>query len=372
MRNNRTNTIINLFLHIAFWVLLIVILNSSILGLEWGLFSQELGTFLQPLLYGMTINATLFYINSYKIIPSFLNKKKYKAFWIWSLVLLVGFTFLEIVLDVIYISNSEVLRNIEGYELNFKSLSHNASPLDIIIFVSSTFLINIFYWALAFLYRFPKDWNKNERLKQQLIQDKLTAELDFLKAQINPHFLFNGINSVYHLIGENDEIAKNVLLQFSELLRYQLYECKGELILLQKELNYVNNYILLEEVRKGEDATIRKNLPNLDDITNCNSLKIAPLLLTPFLENAFKYLSLFSEKEKNIIAVEIKIKDDMFLFHVKNSIDVSAINHQNKKNSGIGLENVKRRLKLLYPEKHTLEIKKENECFIVNLALDLS
>lgn len=197
------------------------------------------------------------------------------------------------------------------------------------------------------------------------------AELDFLKAQINPHFLFNGINSIYHLIGTNDDAARKVLLQFSDLLRYQLYDCKEPLIQLKKELTYIENYILLEEVRKGEDAVIIRNLPTQDQMQSMNGQKIAPLLFTPFLENAFKHLSLYSKKEENQVQIDIKILDKELSFSIKNTIDPAIKNIENHNSSGIGLENVKRRLAILYPNQHLLNITETQDIFSVDLKIQM-
>ena len=372
MRAIRYQSVLRILVHIAFWVILIMVLNSPAMNLDWGPFSQEAGTFLTPLIYGMIFNAALFYVNGYRMIPGFLHKKAYKAFWGWSILLLFGFSLIEVVLDLIYFLRYVGFESPDVIGEDLTESEDSGIVLDLIIWISSTFLINLFFWAMAFLYRFPKDWIHNERARQQLIQDKLTAELDFLKAQINPHFLFNGINSIYHLIGMDDEGARSVLLRFSDLLRYQLYDCQAELISLEKELNYVQNYILLEEVRKGEDAVIHKKLPSTQDLSALNGLKIAPLLLTPFLENAFKYLSLFSQKEENRLSIEIQLEGEELHFEVENTIDPSAEKRKNAKASGIGLENVKRRLALLYPDKHSLTIREDDGVFNVALQIQLS
>ncbi|MFK7981383.1 MAG: sensor histidine kinase [Saprospiraceae bacterium] len=146
--------------------------------------------------------------------------------------------------------------------------------------------VHIFFFFLSFLNIFYIDSLKREQIKRTLEEEKLKAELKFLKAQINPHFLFNGINSVYHLIDLKPEIAKTTLLNFSNLLRYQLYECNDDLILLEKELDHIKDYIAMEKIRRGEDVQIELTLPE-----GINQVKIPPLLFTPFIENAFKYVT---------------------------------------------------------------------------------
>ncbi len=360
-----------LFFHLTFWVGLIAILNSPLLGLSWGPFDHYEGTLLIPLLYGMSINAILFYSNAYYMIPFFLHKKMLRKFWGRSFLLILGLSIFENVLDVWYLASTLEAVEIRNIKEAIFIYEDNEVLMDIIVLAGSTFLFNLFYWSMAFLYRLPRDWARNERAKQQLIRDKLAAELGFLKAQINPHFLFNGINSIYHLIGMDDEAAKKVLLQFSELLRYQLYDCQDETISIKKELKYVQNYILLEQVRKGEDATIVKILPRTEELESMKNLQIAPLLLTPFLENAFKYLSLFSKKEDNRLLIDLKVKDGKLYLEVENTVDPTLPKKPLKKGGGIGIENVKRRLDLLYPNRHLLNIYHKNGLFKVALQIQL-
>ena len=349
-----------------FWLAFIALLNSETLDMEWGPMSKENGTWQIPLVFGMAINALLFYANTYYFIPNYLHKKNYKKFWTKSVLLVVGFTAVEYIFDNFYLYGKAAFHDI------LFSAEVYSTTIDHLIFFTSTFIFNTFFWAMAFLYRWPKDWMRNERQKQQLKQDKLTAELEFLKAQINPHFLFNGINSIYHLIGEDTSKAQKVLLKFSDLLRYQLYECKEGFIPLKKELNYLKNYLGIETVRKEEDAVIVIEWPRTNELENLNGLKIAPLLLTPFLENAFKYLSLHAEKEKNQLEVKLNIANNRIHLFVKNTFDPLMSKQKNKGSSGIGLQNVKRRLALLYPAQHQLSAAEKNGSFEIDLKINLS
>ena len=351
-------------LHVFAWLTAFYMVNSDLTDLEWGPFVHSEGTLLIPSFYGMLINVILFYLNAYRLIPVYLKKKETIRFWTNSTLWIIGLSVVEMGFDFIYLSQADVLSESE-IKLSFAEII-----LEVVAYFLFTVIINVFFWGVAFLYRLPSDWIQDERIKSQLIQDKLSAELEFLRAQINPHFLFNGINSIYHLIGYDDDSAKDVLLRFSGLLRYQLYECNEEYISLSKELEYINNYIKLEEIRKGEDACFNIDLPQ-NEMAASGSLKIAPLIFTPFLENAFKYLSLYSEKEKNKIKISMSIANGALDFKVDNTINLELVKKQAQNDGGIGLENVKRRLNLLYPNKHKLSMTNDHEVFSVQLKLHL-
>jgi two-component system LytT family sensor kinase len=354
----------NISLHTLFWLFMIFIINTDLLNLEWGPFIHSEGTLLIPSIYGMVINLFLFYLNTVVLIPKYIDEKKIVKFWTVSLIWIVSLSFFEFILDIIY-----TLLTDESID-NTGDIGQGRVALELSVFFLLTMLINAFCWGLAFLYRLPSYWVRNERIKGQLIKDKLTSELEFLKSQINPHFLFNGINSIYHLIGYDDKAARDVLLRFSGLLRYQLYECNEEFIPISKELDYIKNYLKMEEVRKGEDAVFDIDIP-LEEL-EASSLRIAPLIFTPFLENAFKYLSMHTEKEKNKLEVSISIANGALDFRVENTINKELAKRQESGSGGIGLENVKRRLSLLYPERHQLYTKEGGSRFVAQLKLKLN
>ncbi len=348
-------------MHLAFWVIIVWYLNAG--GWSWAFYTNMDNSLLIPNLYGNIFNAIVFYGNFFWLLPMYFGRKNGKRYWLFSGLLFFCCTFLEIGLDVYY-SNWLLPVSVPSFDLFLLWFWNNS-------------IFHVLFWVLAFAFFAPGEWLKNRDQKFELQGEKLKAELSMLKAQVNPHFLFNGINSIYHLIGTDDEDAKKVLLKFSDLLRYQLYECNEDFISLKKEITYIENYISLEEVRKGEDAFIRKDLLSHQDLVNLKSgngkeLKIAPLLLTPFIENAFKYLSLYSEKEKNRLEVRLTIQNNNIHLFVENTIDPLASNQKNGKAGGIGLDNVKRRLELLYPARYQLFISENMDCFKVDLKIDLS
>lgn len=192
----------------------------------------------------------------------------------------------------------------------------------------------------------------------QLEKEQAAAELTYLKAQLNPHFLFNSLNSIYTQLEFNVKGAKDTLNLLADLLRYQLYDCNAERISLEKEIAYLKSYIGLQQLRKDNCRIEIKS----DGFVE--GLYIPPLLLIPFVENAFKHLS---DGDDNWICVEMKTNGKNFDFCCSNTFMP-----QERSSSGIGLENVKKRLALHYGNNHMLSIFVENNVFEVKLSLGLS
>ncbi len=205
--------------------------------------------------------------------------------------------------------------------------------------------------------------------KQQEVEDLKAhaqqSELSFLKSQINPHFLFNNLNNLYSYALENSPKTPAIILELSSVLRYMLYECRDEYVPLRNELNQLQNFVQLSELQVEERGEIKFNYAEQCD----PSLKIAPLILMVFVENAFKH-SMASLSEKIVIEINIEVSDRGELdFRCVNSYESEANNE--KLDQGIGLENVQKRLELIYPEKHSLAIKQEADLFSVQLKIDL-
>jgi LytS/YehU family sensor histidine kinase len=270
--------------------------------------------------------------------------------------------FLFILSAIGIIAVSSVLRSALAVFMNahFFMRGKEQPPLNEILLSS---FVNIFIWVLI-LVAAKLIWDKiqNQRYTQSVEKERAIAELNFLKAQVNPHFLFNSLNSVYGYIDRNNKTARNLLLQFSEMLRYQLYECNADRVPISKEITYLRNYALLQQHRKEESLIVQFNT---DD--DWGGSEIAPLLLIVFVENAFKYVSNFEDRENKII---------ISLHHTMNKVELSVFNttENSRKNSsgGIGLTNVKRRLDILYPQKHDLIIRQGNDSFSVQLQIDLT
>lgn len=194
-----------------------------------------------------------------------------------------------------------------------------------------------------------------------LKEEKLVSELQFLRSQISPHFIFNVLNGLVYLIRTDAKSAENMTIKLSKLIRYMLYESDNHQVAITKEIEYLRNYIELQEVRFGEDVAISFDVDGLFTYQS-----IEPMLLIPFVENAFKHgVGLLNEP---IIRVELRIQDEQIFFRVTNKVAPETADQKDKQ-SGIGLKNVKRRLELLYPNTHTLEVTQDNMYFYVTLQL---
>ena len=204
---------------------------------------------------------------------------------------------------------------------------------------------------------------RNKKREQLLEKEKLETELKFLRSQFNPHFLFNSINSIFFLIDSDPAAASKSLASFSELLRYQLYECNDARIHLNKEINYLTNFINLEKLRQNSNMQVDCQIPSYVP----DHIYIAPFILMPFIENAFKHVSKNTD-DTNFIRITMGVEQEQLTFQVENS--VAAQTAIIKKDSGIGLANVQRRLDLIYPGKYQLDIRRETETFIVTLRLN--
>ncbi|HEX6332753.1 MAG TPA: histidine kinase [Flavisolibacter sp.] len=207
------------------------------------------------------------------------------------------------------------------------------------------------------------DYQQLQKQMAEVAKERAEAELNLLKSQINPHFLFNSLNAVYFLIDRNNTEARNALHRFSEMLRYQLYECGDHKIPIEKEVQFLRDYVQLQQIRQDDNFSI-----SFECGKDVGNFLIEPLLLMPLVENSFKHVSHFSKKQ-NEIRISIGRTNGTFRFSVKNTTEAGT---RARQPGGIGLSNVKRRLDLLYGPKHSLEIRKEADWFCVDLSLPVN
>lgn len=212
-------------------------------------------------------------------------------------------------------------------------------------------------------FKLLNDQFRSQKQMLELVKEKSTAELNFLQSQMNPHFIFNSLNSVYFLIQKENIEARKTLIQFSDLLRYQLYDCNAPSVPIEKEVEFIRDYVRLQELRKDKQYNVQLKIGE-----EVKGVSIAPLLLIPFIENAFKHLSHYVD-QVNYVNISIEKNSSLLKLCVQNSRDDHQKNTEPR--GGIGLNNVKRRLELLYPKKHELKIEKTDKEYLVKLELQL-
>ncbi len=295
------------------------------------------------------------YINLYVLIPKFLKEKNY-IFYIFWLVILLTLSSLLIQFLLLF-----PLRNALNFNDRFTSFDINLH--------SAYFFATLTYVAVTTFLKFVKEWFSLQDLNFKLTkieQQKLEAELKTLKGQLNPHFLFNSLNNIYSLALIKSDKVPELILQLSDLMRHIIYESKEKYISLEKEIEFVNNFMTLQKIRIPENTKIKYEI--IGDIPDS---KIAPLLFEPFIDNAFKH-GLPGNDEEDFIEISFNFtQPEIIDFSIKNNFEDDN-NWNRKKNSGIGISNVKQRLKLLYgPEDYSLITSRENHIFFVALQLKL-
>lgn len=297
-------------------------------------------------------NSVPAYINIYGLMPRYLYKKKFLTY-LGSFLLTVS---------IFAVGLGGILYKYFGlFELNME-MSEFFKPY----ILGSTFGSVLSSSFIVAGIKLVKRYWLIERQKQEAEKVALSSELKFLRSQLNPHFMFNALNNIYFLIKKDPEIAAEALATYSEILRYQLYDCNEKFISLKEEIDFLENYINISKLRKNR-LKLSFQKPH-----TLNGEQIAPLLLVPLVENAFKHVS--DEKNRqNLINIDIQLKQKNLVFHIENSTKPSEEKPDSPiKESGIGLSNVKRRLDLLYPGQYQLHHTQNDEVYTVNLSLPLS
>ncbi|MBD0332638.1 MAG: histidine kinase [Chitinophagaceae bacterium] len=289
--------------------------------------------------------ALIIYFANLVLVPKLLYKKKYGWFVLTFILAIAATSFLKM-LVLAWIQN-DILDS-----SNMKQKVYNNFVTQFFLVLASIGLKSVF------------DYLKLQKKLVEVAKEKAEAELNFLKSQINPHFLFNSLNSVYFLIDKNNAPAREALHKFSEMLRYQLYECNGEKIPVEKEISYLKDYVDLQRLRINENCSVNFNCS--PDVKN---FAIEPLLLIPFVENAFKHLSHFSNGKRNEVQINISRNDGAMNFSVNNTTEGKQ--REEVQSGGIGLNNVKKRLELLYPDKHKLNVADNDGWFNVQLEIKI-
>ena len=336
----------NILYHILGWITIVLFI------LFMTVMARGLKSAIKTLTIGNIIDFVVMQIEFYAYYIFVMNiSLKRRSFWVFfftswvTLFIIIGFK----------IGLSHLLKPIFGVFI----ISPTYRPE---VTLSNTIFTNIllggFFAFWGVVVRFIVEWFRNEKQKETLKQENLKSELMLLRQQVNPHFLFNTLNNIYSLVYKKDDIAPDSVLKLSSIMRYMLYDSNTDFVDCKEEIDYLTNYIELEKLR----LVNKENVILLVD-GDCSKCKIAPMLFIPFIENAFKH-----GNQKNEISIKISFADNKINLHCSNIIS----NKTASKDScgGIGLTNVKRRLNLIYPNKHNLKIETVENSYVVDLSVN--
>ncbi|WP_128547715.1 sensor histidine kinase [Larkinella soli] len=299
----------------------------------------------------MPAHMTLAYGIIYVLFPRYLPKGQYLKIFGGVLV----FAFLGAALSTVISYN--IVTPVHGWFGQVGNRTMSSIGLTLMAGLRGTTTVAGFVAAIKLV----KIWYLKQRDYQQIEREKLHAELQLLKSQVHPHFLFNTLNNLYALTLKKSEQSPAVVLKLSELLSYMLYDCNAPEVPLEKEIGFMKNYIGLEQLRYGDRLDISINFHG-----DLQSRQIAPLLLVPFLENAFKH-GTSEQLEQAWIFMDLAVEDNTLTFKLVNSREGEP--QVGAHPGGIGLQNVQKRLELLYPGRYELQIHPEEETFLVDLKI---
>lgn len=335
--------------HLLLWIVYFIVF-----ALWFGFDINNFGMGLETTLVFTPANFIYVYGVVYWLVPKFLINGKHLEFCLlFCLWMIAG-------LIMNFLSRYYILLPIRGvrpdYSFHFDDKTYRQ------VFAFGSFVVMNTVAMIGGFIKFFKYWYVEQKDKQQAEKEKIFAELELLKAQLHPHFLFNTLNNLYSLVNEKSDKAPKMLLRLSGLLSYVLYECKAEEVLLSKEISVIKDYVSLEKERYFERLDVSLNFAG--DIEN---IMIAPMLFQPFIENAFKHGT--SEQLGNVwMSIDLSVKQHQLYFKIINSCDENGIVNTEK---GIGIHNVRKRLELLYPAAFDLQNGIEAGVYVVSLTIEL-
>ncbi len=301
----------------------------------------------------------LAYSLMYFVIPRFLLRQKYLATGLWTFVLFIATAFISSFVGKYMINPLRVQLAAAGIAGNYFDREHAIISRSLMAGLRGGITIG----GIAAAIKLMKYWYVKEQRNLQLQKENLAAQLQLLKAQVHPHFLFNTLNNIYSHTQNTAPVAAHLIAGLSDILRFILYESGQTLVPLSKELKMLRDYIELEKIRYGNKLDLHIDLPE-----NTDGLQISPLLLLPLVENCFKH-GTSNVLEQPWISLQVSLAGKQLQMKLLNG--KASVERMNEQSSGIGIQNVQQRLALLYPGKYQLTIDNEEEVFIVNLALEL-
>ena len=336
-----------LLLHLSFWCVYLsfnlyqITVFQHKRGIEWG---QLFTSATVQLIFTVIIA----YLNYFYTWPRFLSSKN-----IWRYIAEFSIPFALLITARVHLHRYLV----DGY-------THENDYFYSSFFIVQITAITLFIVFFVGMLRFAVDWFEFEARKKEVENERLTAELNFLKAQINPHFLFNTLNNLYYLAYTKSENTTEVIAKLSQMMRYMIYDSNHPRVLLNKEIEYMQNYISLERLRLNNQIPIDFKIEG-----ETANIWIAPLIFITFLENAFKH-GVSNNNPDAWVRINIKLQGNECIYTVENSKAHATTGSTEK--SGIGLQNVQRRLELSYPNQYKIKLADKTDEYFVQLNLTLS
>ncbi len=339
---------VRISIHILFWILYLLF---SALNINRLYPDEKLFELMYRMSFTMPVDIIAAYFTAYFLVPKLLYRKKYLLFGSIFIISAIGLILLQ--RAILWFYTYPVLLN-----------SIPRSPFFLMNWLSN--FTNVYTAAaVVIVIKLVKQSFSEQKRLQSLKKEQVEAELKFLKAQVHPHFLFNTLNNLYALTLDKSEKASEVVLKLSDLLNYMLYECNEPTILLSKEISLIENFLALERIRYGESLLVQLKIEG-----ETAAKKISPMLLLPFVENAFKHgVSKISRNAK--VEIKMEVNGPVLRFTVSNSKPLLVEKDETGYTEGIGLNNVKRRLELLYPDDYEFKILEEDEVFNIELILNM-
>lgn len=336
-------------LHLSFWCVHLsfyiyqVVSHQRSPEIDW---STVLTVVFVQLLFALIIG----YFNYFVLLPAFLRDKKLGRY-------LIQFVLVFSILIWIRLTLGRYL---------FEGFTGGTGYLYTTRYTIQVVTTNLFIVIFLGMIRFAVDWFEFEARQKNVENERLIAELNFLKAQINPHFLFNTLNNLYYLAYTQSPNTTEVIAKLSQMMRYMIYDSNHPLVPLSKEIEYMENYISLERLRLNDQIPIKFTIEG----GNPQDFLIAPLIFITFLENAFKH-GVSNNHPGAWINISIQIQGNECVYRVENS-KIPTTKPEAEHKSGIGIQNVKRRLELSYPGKHILKVDDLKDRYTIQLNIQLS
>lgn len=335
--------------HVLLWLSFYLVAITMVRTL--GPFHKDNQTLLFPVTFGFSTSVCLFYLVSGWIIPKYRFSGRLMAFVGQVVAVLLVITVIDLFGDLMFFK----VYYSTGNEGVFGQLLTNLG-------------VNLVVVSLGLGYGLTRMALANERQRKRLVEEKLQAELNFLKAQVNPHTLFNMLNLAFASASRSgDEQTADIIGKIASLMRYMLHDSRYDTVGLEREMAYIEDFISLQKLRIAPEVPF---VISFEHAGNIMGFRLAPLLLIPFIENAFKH-GISLEKQSSI-QIKLVVEGSWLRFSVVNSVFSGPSRNNQTADSGIGLDNVRKRLNILYPKSHTLETGIENDQFVVSLTLNNS